>query len=460
LDTPQEYQAPSPKFQVSWQVIIMLVFNICMILLTLVTVLLTLTTGVGELVNLTAGMVSITPIFMLAGGLLFCASLLLPSTFLAGLRALGKPFEGKYRISEKTLIIILLVSGLIVLPVTLVCGELVSHNQQISWLLLPPLHVIAASIPVAWLVFLGLRGLNIGSSLRKWSVFGAGLVYAPNLILVAEISVCIVGFFALVIVLSTNPAWMDELLSLGQRLRYSAANPEILRRVLEPYLLHPMSIFSVFISVSVVVPLIEETIKPAGMWLLAGQRLTPAQGLALGLLSGAGYALFENLFLAASDVDWGATVLARAGTTGVHVLAAGLTGWGLASAWSNKKFYRLGINFSLAVLLHGLWNGLVIFYVGLTIFPDALNLPLGAAAMQNLVLIVLVLLALFTFAAIVGLNWRMQKIAKEEQAQENPLSVVSTEADLLRDEFQGEAAQSDLTSSDEGKGNGIYSELD
>lgn len=409
METPPAQSRNTLPVQVSWQAILLLVFNGLMIVLTLVTVLLMVIMGVSGLLEISAGMVSTTPIFLLAGGWLLCAMLLLPSTFLAWMRVFGRLVEDRFRVSEKVQIIILLVAGLIVLPVTLVLGEFVSRNQHISWFLLPPLHIIAASIPVAWLAFIGLRGLNAGSLLRKWGVFNAGLVYVPNLILVAEITALMAGFFGLVMALSSNPAWLDELLGLGQRLRYSAANPEILRRVLEPYLLHPVTIFGVFTSVAVIVPLIEETIKPAGLWLLAGRRLTPAQGLALGLLSGAGYALFENLFLAASDVDWGITVLARAGTTGVHVLATGLTGWGLALAWSKGNYLRLGINFSLAVLLHGLWNGLVIFYVGLTVFPDAVNLPLSVEAVQKGVLAALVLLALFTFAAIVGLNWRMQK---------------------------------------------------
>jgi len=430
VENPQAQSRNPLPIQVSWQAILLLVFNSLMIVLTLVTVLVLVITGMNGFLEIRTGTVSITPIFLLAGGWLLCAVLLLPPTLLALMRVFGKSEEERFHLSEKVQIFGLLVAGLIVLPVTLVLGEIVSRNQQISWFLLPPLHIVAASIPVAWLVFIGLRGLKTGSQLRKWGVFTAGLVYAPNLILVAEATALIVGFFGLVLALSSNPAWFDELLGLGQRLRYSAANPEILRRVLEPYLLHPITILTVFTSVAVIVPLIEETIKPAGLWFLAGKRLTPTQGLTLGLLSGAGYALFENLFLAASDVDWGVTVLARAGTTGIHVLTAGLTGWGLALAWSKGNFLRLGINFSLAVLLHGLWNGLVIFYVGLTIFPDALNSPWSAEAVQKGVLVTLVLLALSAFAAIVGLNWRMQNQEKRDELLVEHLSPELLAVDL------------------------------
>ena len=106
--------------------------------------------------------------------------------------------------------------------------------------------------------------------------------------------------------------------------------------------------------------MIEEQIKPIGVWLLAGRQLTPAEGYALGALSGAGYALVESLFLTSSGQDWTVIILARIGTSAVHILTAGLMGWALATAWGEARYLRLGAVYLLAVLIHGLWNGLTI----------------------------------------------------------------------------------------------------
>jgi hypothetical protein len=75
-------------------------------------------------------------------------------------------------------------------------------------------------------------------------------------------------------------------------------------------------------------------------------------------LSGAGYALFESLQIAAGGQDWALLVTARIGAAVIHILTTGLTGWGLVSAWKEGRYARLVGAFLTAVTLHGLWNGL------------------------------------------------------------------------------------------------------
>ena len=107
-----------------------------------------------------------------------------------------------------------------------------------------------------------------------------------------------------------------------------------------------------------IVPLIEEAIKPVGVWLLAGRQLEPAAGFAAGLLSGAGYAVIESLLLTTSGQEWAYLVFARIGTGAVHILTGGLVGWALVQAWNEGSYIRLGAIYLLAVLIHGTWNGL------------------------------------------------------------------------------------------------------
>ena len=82
------------------------------------------------------------------------------------------------------------------------------------------------------------------------------------------------------------------------------------------------------------------------------------EGFLLGATSGAGYALFENLTIGAAAEAWSFISITRLGTAAVHILTAGLMGWGLAQGFSERKFGKTLAAFSGAVLVHGVWNGL------------------------------------------------------------------------------------------------------
>jgi hypothetical protein len=75
----------------------------------------------------------------------------------------------------------------ILLPLVLIAGNLVSKSEKISWIILPLLHILAVSIPVFWLITVGLNGLTPVSGQRVWGLLGAGLALGPALILVLEL---------------------------------------------------------------------------------------------------------------------------------------------------------------------------------------------------------------------------------------------------------------------------------
>ena len=107
-----------------------------------------------------------------------------------------------------------------------------------------------------------------------------------------------------------------------------------------------------------IVPVVEELLKPAALWLLAGKRMTPAQGFVGGLLCGGVFALMETLgnLSAPAEELWLVLVATRAGTGLLHMTASGLVGWGLASALGQGRYLRLVGAFFSASLLHSLWN--------------------------------------------------------------------------------------------------------
>lgn len=211
---------------------------------------------------------------------------------------------------------------------------------------------------------------------------------------------------------------LDELSILADRLRQAGNSPQLIAHIISPYLKDPLVIFSAFTFAAVIVPLIEEAIKPLGVWFLAGSRLTPAEGFTAGILCGAGYALVESLTLSAdSGNDWVSLVFARIGTAVVHILTSGLTGWALASAWREKRYFRLGVTYLGAVLLHGLWNGLTM----LIVIAD-LSLPaaqLGQDLLSQAYQIVpygLVGLAIAGLATLLWINVRLRRTTDSPQA--------------------------------------------
>ncbi len=81
-----------------------------------------------------------------------------------------------------------------------------------------------------------------------------------------------------------------------------------------------------FLFFSVMIPMLEELVKPLAVWLFGNQISTPAQGFALGALCGASFALLETFGVSAQSDDWTTLLLTRLGTDILHVTTAALMG--------------------------------------------------------------------------------------------------------------------------------------
>jgi RsiW-degrading membrane proteinase PrsW (M82 family) len=179
-----------------------------------------------------------------------------------------------------------------------------------------------------------------------------------------------------------------------------------------------------------VIPLIEELFKPLAMWLLAGDRLTPAQGFYAGMLSGACFALWENLtaISASGDGTGTAIVIARVGTGLLHIVNAGLVSWGMTSFWQSRRYLGRMIGmYILAVTLHGLWNASGV----LTGVAPVLQIPVEAAPLTQAVetggIVVLVLLVFALLGVLLFANARLRsRPAVAEVLADQAASPVST----------------------------------
>lgn len=300
--------------------------------------------------------VQMTSLILFFASMGFVGILLVPSLVYAGRRLFGISMDmGRAWRGADWLIALY--------PIFLGLGYLADWETGVGRFLLAISHVSANGVAVFWIVHLAQKGLPEDSPQRFWGVLGSGMTLAPALALLLEFLLLILVGGIWYAYLLQHPALRDQITHLVERLPQSAASPAILERMANKYLFNPGVLASVFSYVAVLIPLVEELIKPVGVWLLIRKPLTPVKGFTLGMVSGAGYALFENLTLGANADTWAVVMISRFGTTAVHMLTTGFVGWGLASTWSEGSYARLAKAFLASVIFHGVWNGLNILGV-------------------------------------------------------------------------------------------------
>ena len=250
-------------------------------------------------------------------------------------------------------------AALLLWPLLFWAGTLVTQQAQLAWALLPPLQTLLIFIPLWWLVETGLHFLKMKHTHTEWSVVGVSMLVTPPLMIIIEVLVFGLAFVGIFIWAATQPEIMAGLQQFGLRIANAPVDdPEVLERILMPYLEKPGVITGALIMVSGVIPLIEEIFKPLALWFLIPRKLTPREGFALGMVSGAVFALIEslgNLINPLADM-WSTVILGRLGTGLLHTLTSALVGWGIASAWMNRRVLRLFFAYLIAVALHAVWN--------------------------------------------------------------------------------------------------------
>lgn len=119
-----------------------------------------------------------------------------------------------------------------------------------------------------------------------------------------------------------------------------------------------------YLTVAVLAPFVEEILKPIGLYLIKIEErptLTPRDWMLLGILAGFGFKLLEDLLYAlttasVSGSSWGLILSALRGPFPLHMLATGITGFGMG-LWdlTGRARYFLML-LVVAMLLHGLFN--------------------------------------------------------------------------------------------------------
>jgi RsiW-degrading membrane proteinase PrsW (M82 family) len=345
--------------------------------------------------------------FLFASGLFFCAGLLVPP-LVYSLRRLGeKPvLEAVVRPIRWWQAIVILAAWAVVVFL----GGWLQNKVEPSWAVTLFFYLPAVALPVILLIWVALGGLPTGSRQRAWGTFGVGLLAGTGLAFIAELiiylSLAVIGIVLLVL----NPEWMNILSNLQTQLS-GARDLESIITFLAPYLTNPLVILLAFVVMAVLVPLIEELVKPVAVWLRARRITTPAQGFALGALSGAGFALLEGLMAATNtSEDWSVLIIARAGGSLMHILASGLMGWGIVSAWQEHRTLRLIGAYALSISMHGFWNAMSvsIIYGGLRVYLAGSQPEVVGNLISSAGIVALVCISVFGLVALPLVNRKLR----------------------------------------------------
>jgi RsiW-degrading membrane proteinase PrsW (M82 family) len=245
-------------------------------------------------------------------------------------------------------------------------GAVISLLSLLPTWLLPPIHVLAMSLPP--LIVLWSVGRALGGAGGSWREVVASMVSGGTLglggSLVSEGLVALAfGVVAVVVTLMT-PGGAEEIVVLVDNLQDPAWLSDFTN--LAELLLSPAAAVATLGMFSIPVPLIEETCKTLAAGIVArGVRPHPARAFLWGVAGGAGFALAENVFNGAlgGAEGWAMGAVARFGATMMHCVTGGLVGWGWGQLWSERRPLRLLGSYVAAVVIHGVWNAITIIAV-------------------------------------------------------------------------------------------------
>ena len=339
---------------------------------------------------------------------------LLSAAFVSVQKVLQQPSaesESAFTITPWQIAALVLLAGTAVLV-----GHLVTANGAVTWIILPLLTLAAVSLPLLVMLGLGIRDIPLGARWQSWNVLGIAMTLVPFLLVIIESLVMIFIVVLAIAFIASQPELAREMERLSRQLYFIGPDPEAMARRLAPLLTRPAVIGVALAYFAVIVPLLEELIKPLGVWLFANRLSSPAQGFALGALSGAGYALIETLGVSAQTADWASLLLSRIGTGILHITASALMGGAIAFAVRERRYFHLFRTYLASVSLHGLWNALAILYTFSTLveYTDQQGMLAG---LQLPVSIGMGVLAVVMLGILILSNRRVRNTAQQEIAE-------------------------------------------
>ncbi len=289
-------------------------------------------------------------------------------------------------------------------------GQYFSQQESASLVLTGLFHLPAVFLPVIITLMWATGGLDLGTPLRTWGVLAVGALFVPLLSSLFELMIVLAAAMVAWVGLLNRPDLLKEIILLGRTVSATGMDAARLQTFLQTY---PQVNWLLLAYFALLIPLTEELLKPLALWMLGRRLQSEAQGFALGALSGAIFAWYENLMAGSSSLagDWVGSVLVRALTPAVHILSSALVGWGIAKWQREGRWQGFASRFALALFLHGAWNGLAIWMSLLQLGGTQTETPYAHFVGIGVAFIVLYLVAMF---ALRWLNARWRRLQPEQ----------------------------------------------
>jgi hypothetical protein len=348
---------------------------------------------------------------------IFEALVLLIAAFISIQRYRRQPFaerDASFAIRPWQIVISLLLAAVVIF-----IGYKIGTNSSLNWFLLPFLTLPAVTLPIFVVLGLGIRGLPLGARWQSWSVFGIAMTLTPFFLIFLEVIALALILIFVGIFMMTQPDFVREMQQLSHQIYILGPESEEIQNLFLPYITKPGVLAVALFYFALLVPMMEELLKPLGVWIFAKNLTSPAQGFAWGALSGAAYALIETLGVSAQTADWAALLLSRIGTGMLHITSSALMGAAIVYGIRHRRYWRLLGTYFLSVSLHGLWNTLAIFY-GFATVTKSLGESTFSSVQETSLIAAMVILAGLFLIILVSLNRRM-RAAIPTLATEEPI---------------------------------------
>lgn len=276
----------------------------------------------------------------------------------------------------------------------------------------PYLTPLAISIPIWWLVEFGKRNLPPVTSRKQSAALSFGASYGVLFIMFLELSVVlfmVAGFLIFANAQAGSQQWMKSI-------NPAHIDTQFLEHYLTAIVQNPWFIAALFSVVGIIAPFLEESLKPAALWVLRKRSLTPVQGFILGLYFGGAFALVENagMVIQFGAEGWVENILLRASTALLHIACSGLVGWGYARSMQpgkNRAFWKPLLS---AFFLHGIWNSLALLFSA----PDLMALSYGTRFSPKIWETLILIAIILEWGLVFFLLWKMNRKLKKETSSE------------------------------------------
>ncbi len=270
--------------------------------------------------------------------------------------------------------------------------------------LFPPLFLLGALLPTAAVLAWSFKALGWPVTWRQ-----GALMFVAGSTLSILVTILLDSFLPYVFFLLVEPIGYlaEEFLSV-----FYSGGPEFFERLF----FSPLLIFYL-LYIAFQAPFPEEFAKALGPRLMGVRITNERQAFAVGLASGAGFAILENMLYQGIYADWagwtwgGITALRGIGAVN-HSLWTAIIALALYRERERKPgwFGRLGRAYLISVGLHTLWNGgylALLYLVGLEQYAEVgATLPIYGEYVEISLIVILLALSL-------GMWWLLRKLVHQ-----------------------------------------------